>query len=41
MLPISLDGGTLEFLLAAGLLTVIGWAMGEAARVKAENEGFV
>lgn len=41
MLPISLDGGTLEFLLAAGLLPVIGWAMGEAARVKAENEGFV
>jgi hypothetical protein len=40
-LAISLDGGTLGFLLAAGLLTVIGWAMGEAARVKAENEGFV
>jgi len=36
-----LDQGTLGFLLAAGLLTVIGWAMREAAAVKAENEGFV
>lgn len=40
-LQIGLDGGTLGFLMAAGLLTVIGWAMREAARVKAENEGFV
>lgn len=40
-LAIGLDGGTLGFLMAAGLLTVIGWAMREAARVKAENEGFV
>lgn len=40
-LSIGVDGGTLGFLMAAGLLTVIGWAMGEAARVKAENEGFV
>jgi hypothetical protein len=40
-LSIGLDGGTLGFLMAAGLLTVIGWAMGEAARVQAENEGFV
>lgn len=40
-LSIGLDGGTLGFLMAAGLLTVIGWAMGEAARVKAENEEFV
>jgi Protein of unknown function (DUF2975) len=40
-LSIGLDGGTLGFLMAAGLLTVIGWAMGEAARVKAENEAFV
>jgi mannose/fructose/N-acetylgalactosamine-specific phosphotransferase system component IIC len=38
---IGLDGGTLGFLMAAGLLTVIGWAMREAAAVKAENEGFV
>ena len=29
------------FAMAAGLLTVIGWAMREAARVQAENEGFV
>jgi hypothetical protein len=40
-LAIGIDGGTLGFLMAAGLLTVIGWAMGEAARVKAENEAFV
>jgi hypothetical protein len=40
-LAIGLDSGTLGFLLAAGLLTVIGWAMREAAAVKAENEGFV
>jgi mannose/fructose/N-acetylgalactosamine-specific phosphotransferase system component IIC len=41
MLSIGLDQGTLGFLLAAGLLTVIGWAMREAAVVKAENAGFV
>ncbi|MGL4238092.1 DUF2975 domain-containing protein [Tabrizicola sp.] len=40
-LSIGVDSGTLGFLMAAGLLTVIGWAMREAARVKAENEGFV
>ncbi|NJS38149.1 MAG: DUF2975 domain-containing protein [Rhodobacteraceae bacterium] len=40
-LKLALDGGTLGFLIAAGLLTVIGWAMREAAQVKAENEGFV
>ncbi|MGL4238491.1 MAG: hypothetical protein ACRCSW_20690, partial [Tabrizicola sp.] len=40
-LAIGIDSGTLGFLMAAGLLTVIGWAMREAARVKAENEGFV
>jgi hypothetical protein len=41
LLQIGVDDGTLGFLLSAGLLTVIGWAMREAARVKAENEGFV
>lgn len=40
-LQIGIDGGTLGFLMSAGLLTVIGWAMRDAARVKAENEGFV
>jgi hypothetical protein len=40
-LSVGLDGGTLGFLLAAGLLTVIGWAMREAAHVKAENAEFV
>lgn len=41
ILSIGLDGATLGFLLTAGLLTVIGWAMREAARIKAENEGFI
>ena len=41
MLSIGLDQGTLGFLMAAGLLTVIGWAMREAAAVKAENAAFV
>lgn len=41
VLAIGIDGGTLGFLMSAGLLTVIGWAMAEAARVKAENEEFV
>lgn len=40
-LTIGIDGGTLGFLMAAGLLTVIGWAMREAAAVKAENAGFI
>jgi hypothetical protein len=40
-LSISLDGGTLGFLMAAGLLTVIGWAMAEAARLAEENRGFI
>jgi Protein of unknown function (DUF2975) len=40
-LAIGIDGGTLGFLMAAGLLTVIGWAMREAAAVKAENAEFV
>lgn len=40
-LSIGLDSGTLGFLMAAGLMTVIGWAMREAAAVKAENAGFV
>ena len=40
-LSIGVDGGTLGFVMAAGLLTVIGWALREAARVKAENEAFV
>jgi Protein of unknown function (DUF2975) len=40
-LQIAVDGSTLGFLLSAGLLTVIGWAMREAAQVKAENEGFI
>jgi hypothetical protein len=41
ILAIGLDGGTLGFVLAGGLLTVIGWVMGEASRLREENEGFV
>lgn len=41
MLTIGIDDGVLGFVLAAGLLTVIGWALREAAAVKAENAGFV
>ena len=41
VLSIALDSGTLGFAIAAGLLTVIGWAMREAAAVKAENAAFV
>jgi hypothetical protein len=40
-LSLGLDGGTLGFAFAAGVLAVIGWAMREAARVQAENAGFV
>jgi hypothetical protein len=41
MLQIGLSSDSLGFLLAGGLLTVVGWVLREAARVKAENEGFV
>jgi hypothetical protein len=41
MLQIGLSSDSLGFLVAGGLLTVIGWVMREAARIKAENEGFV
>ena len=41
VLQIGLDGNTLGFLLSGSLLFVIGWVMGEAARVKVENQGFV
>ena len=41
VLQVGVDGGTLGFLLSAGLMFVIGWAMREAAAVKAENAEFV
>ncbi|MGL4319925.1 MAG: DUF2975 domain-containing protein [Paracoccaceae bacterium] len=41
MLQISLSSDNLGFLLAGGLLTVVGWAMTEAARVAEDNQGFV
>lgn len=41
ILTIGIGGGTLGFIMAAGLLTVIGWAMREAAAIKAENAEFV
>jgi hypothetical protein len=41
ILSIGLDGGTLGFLLAGGLLFAIGFVMVEAARTAAENAEFV
>ncbi|NJM82896.1 MAG: DUF2975 domain-containing protein [Tabrizicola sp.] len=41
ILQLGIDSGTLGFLMSAGLLFLIGWVMREAARIKAENEGFV
>jgi hypothetical protein len=40
-ISLGLDGGTLGFLLAGALLTVIGAIMQEAARLREESEGFV
>jgi hypothetical protein len=40
-ISLGLDGGTLGFLLAGALLTVIGAIMREAARLREESEGFV
>jgi hypothetical protein len=40
-LSIGINSDTLGFFIAAGLMTVIGWAMGEAAQAAAENKGFV
>ena len=41
ILQIGLSDQTLGFLLAGAFLSVVGWVMREAARIKAENEGFV
>lgn len=41
ILRLGLDGGALGFVLAGALLTVIGLVMRAAARLRAENEGFV
>ena len=40
-IAISIGQAEIGFILIAGLLTVIGWAMTEAARVAEENRGFV
>ncbi len=40
-IAISVGQAEIGFLLAAGLLTVIGWAMTEAARAADENRSFV
>jgi hypothetical protein len=40
-LSIGVDQATLGFILAGGLLFVIGWVMREAARAAEENRGFV
>lgn len=41
VLSIALSGDTLSYVLAGGLLVVIGWAMRGAAEAVAENAGFV
>lgn len=38
---LSLSSDAIGLLLAAGLITLIGWAMAEAARIDEENRGFV
>lgn len=40
-LAISISDHEVGFLLAAGLLTLIGWAMNEAVRISDENKAFV
>lgn len=41
VLSVAITSDSLGFLLAGGLLTVIGWAMTEAARAAEENAGFI
>lgn len=41
MIAVSIGQAEVGFLLLAGLLTVIGWAMTEAARMAEENRSFV
>ncbi|MXQ09418.1 hypothetical protein GQ651_16345 [Alphaproteobacteria bacterium GH1-50] len=41
MLALGIGSSDVGLLLAAGLLTVIGWAMADAAWVAEENRGFV
>lgn len=41
VLMVALSSDSLGFVMAGGLLTVIGWAMSEAARAAEENAGFV
>lgn len=40
-LAIGLEGADVMLLLAASVLTLFGWIQAEAARIAAENEGFV
>ena len=40
-LAIGISQSEIGFLLAGGLMTLIGWAMGEAAALAEENRGFV
>lgn len=41
MLTVALSSNTVAVFLMAGLLTVIGWALRDAARIADENAGFV
>ncbi|GLQ36371.1 hypothetical protein GCM10007939_26550 [Amylibacter marinus] len=40
-ISVTLNSDMLGLLLAAGLMTLIGWAMGEASDIAAENKAFV
>ena len=41
MLAVSVRDHDIWLLLAAGLVTLVGWAMAEAARIAEDNRGFV
>ena len=41
MLAVRIDDHDIWLLLAAGLVTLVGWAMAEAARIAEDNRGFV
>lgn len=40
-ISVGLNSDMLGFLIVAGMMTVIGWAMGEAAAAANENKGFI
>lgn len=40
-LSLSIGSAELGFLIAGGVMTLVGWAMADAARIAEENRGFV